>query len=266
MLDHNLHRSSKPDRWLITPSTNHAPTPPRVTAMAWLGLAVLAIAVAAGIVAAVSITRPSCATAATWIETISVQEKAGKWAIAADNAQTALTTDNLCEGDRLTLANMAVSDMLQGLSATAINSADLSAQQTAVDSYENIKRFAKEQGVGVPKSPYQVAEAASVAGQFLLAKLAFEEALAQGDVATIDQSQARFYHSILYNLGWWWPRAKSGNKFQDGLALLSAADQVDRRWKLSIGLAGAELRQLIVGDANWPPPAQSALLDQNPIQ
>lgn len=203
----------------------------------------------------------ACRPAADWLETITGQERAAQWQVAATNAQTALRAPGLCASDRKVLAGKAVADGLEALFAERFAPDDVAAQRQSVDRYQGLKRLAQAYGVPFP-SARQVAGRAYDVGQFLLAKLAFEEALERGEVTTSDQGQVQFYYSTLYNLGAWWAETASGATQTEGFRLLAAANQIDRHYRIGNGLAWARLRELVGPDeGRWPAPAATPLLD-----
>ncbi len=205
--------------------------------------------------------RPVCRSAADWLETITQQERAAQWQVAATNAQTALSAPGLCDTDRKVLAEKAVADGLEALFAERFAPDDVAAQRQSVDRYQGLQRLAQEHQVRFP-SARQVAGRAYDVGQFLLAKQAFEEALERGEVTTSDQAQVQFYYSTLYNLGAWWAETASGATRSEGLRLLAAANQIDRQYRIGNGLAWARLRELVGPDERqWPAPAATPLLD-----
>lgn len=205
--------------------------------------------------------RPACRSAADWLETITGQERAAQWQVAATNAQTALSAPGLCDRDRKVLAGKAVADGLEALFAQRFAPDDLAAQRQSVDRYQGLQRLAQAYDVPFP-SARQVAGRAYDVGQFLLAKQAFEEALERGEITMADQAQVQFYYSTLYNLGVWWAETASGATRSEGLRLLAAANQIDRQYRIGNGLAWARLRELVGPDERgWPAPAASPLLD-----
>ncbi len=205
--------------------------------------------------------RPACRSAADWLETITGQERAAQWQVAATNAQTALQAPGLCANDRTILAQKAVADGLEALFAERFAPDDLVAQHQSVARYQGLQRLAQAYNVPFP-SARQVAGRAYQVGQFLLAKRAFEEALEHGEVTTSDQAQVQFYYSTLYNLGAWWAETTSGATRSEGLGLLAAANLIDRRYRVGNGLAWAKLRELLGPDeSRWPAPAATPLLD-----
>jgi len=204
---------------------------------------------------------PACTPASAWLETIAIQERAAQWRIAATNAQTALLAPGLCTSDRKVLAEKAVADGLEALFGERFAPEDVAAQQQVVDRYQSLKRLAEEYAVLTP-SARQIADRAYQVGQFLLAKLAFEEALERSEVTTTDQAQVLFYYSTLYNLGVWWAGTASGDARSEGLRLLAAANQIDRRYHIGNGLAWGKLRELLGPDERqWPAPTETPLLD-----
>lgn len=204
---------------------------------------------------------PACTPASAWLETITIQERAAQWQVAATNAQTALSSPGLCPGDRKVLAEKAIADGLEALFGERFAPEDVAAQHAAVERYQSLSRLAQEHAVPIP-SARQVADRAYQVGQFLLAKVAFEEALERGEVTATDQGQVQFYYSTLYNLGTWWAKAAHGATRAEGLGLLAAANAIDRRYQIGNGLAWAKLRELLGPDERqWPRPAASPLLE-----
>jgi hypothetical protein len=204
--------------------------------------------------------RPS---AATYLEIITRQEEQAQWDAAFATAQTALTDPALTPADQQALAEHAVAAGLNALWATKAAPADPQAQRRAVERVVTLRRLAATYDVAVPLTNRQLAERAYQVALFRLAKEAFEQALAGGEVTTTDQLQVQFYASTLYNLGF--HEATAGQDAatrDDGLRLLLAAYRIDLAYQLGSGLAWGALTQLLGPDERrWTiTPAPTPLL------
>lgn len=211
-----------------------------------------------------AVAPPPCAALPDTVALLGQLEREGKWAIAATTAETALTAPDLCPELRRALAARAVADGLEDLFATQFAPTDVAAQRAAVDRYHALRRLARERGVDFP-SGRQIAGRAYAIGQFLLARVAFEEAVAAGEVTLADQTQAQFYSSTLYNLGTRWADAVDAPTRADGLRLLATGLAVDRRYCVGHGEAWGRLRALLGPEETaWPAPIETPLLATTP--
>jgi len=199
------------------------------------------------------------ADVSSYLTIITTEERAGQWKIAAINAESAIRQGGFAPADMQSLKEHAIDDKLRALAAETFPAADAGAQQQAVDDYDSDKRLAQEYGQPI-ESLIGVAQDAYSTGHFLLAKTAFEDALARGDISLTDQLQVKFYCSTLYNLGWWYAERGATSDIRDlGLAYLSASYAIDNRYQVGSGAAWGELTKLL-GPQGWPPPAQTPLL------
>lgn len=206
---------------------------------------------------------PDRHSAATYLAVINRQEEQSLWEAACVTAQTALTDPALSRADRATLATHAVADGLNALWATPAAPADEQVQQHAVDRVATLRGLATEYGIPVPLTNRQIAERAFQASLFLLAKLAFEDALAAAEITPTDQLQVQFYDSAIYNLGWHYATAgQNPATRQQGLRLLVGAYRIDVKFRLGNGLPWGALVQLLGPDErSWSvEPAPSPLL------
>lgn len=201
------------------------------------------------------------ADASGYLDAIIGEEKAGKWQIAANTAETAIDRGTFSPADTTSLKQHAIADELHALAAETFPAADANAQQQAVDEYQSVKRRGQAYGEPIP-SFRAVAEDAYNTGHFLLAKVAFEDALARGDISLNDQLQVKFYCSTLFNLGKWYAEHGATSEVRDqGLHYLSASFAIDNQYQIGSGAAWGELTTLLGPDeSRWPTPAASPLL------
>jgi len=199
------------------------------------------------------------ADVSSYLTIVTTEEQAGQWKIAATNAESAISHGGFAPTDLQSLKKHAIDDELRALAAETFPAADVGAQQHAVDDYETDKRLAQQYGQPI-ESLIGVAQEAYSTGHFQLAKTAFEDALARGDISVTDQLQVKFYCSTLYNLGWWYAEHGATSAIRDqGLADLSASYAIDNQYQVGSGAAWGELTKLL-GSNVWPAPAPTPLL------
>ncbi len=202
----------------------------------------------------------SCTPAGTYLDVIISQEQAGQYDLAASTAALALRNQGLCDSDRTSIASKAVADGLEAIQTEPFSPHDLQAQQAQADRFLALRQQAKQYNVAFP-TDLQVAQRAYSGGKFLLAQVAFDESFRSGRVTTTsDRELVRQYCSTLFNLGTWWVEA-GGNTRANGLRLLVASAEIDQRFRLGSGEASGSLLKILGPDTNWPPPADTPLLD-----
>jgi hypothetical protein len=208
-------------------------------------------------------TVSSCRSAANYQDIIDRQSQAADWQAAAATANTALGLPNLCQADKAGLTQQAVVAGLKVLYSEKFNPLDVAAQQQEVDRYLALKAQAHQAGVDFPTA-LQVSQDAYQIGQFLLAKVAVEEAFRmQAYKPEVQRDITRTYVSILFNLGSWYTTAQLGSDvYNRGMTLLAASHQLAVMYRTGQGEAGGKLRQLTGSDErSWPQPAETPLLD-----
>lgn len=209
-----------------------------------------------------AIPTPSCTGTTTYLEIIARQEQANHWEDAVATAEAALSDTHLCPADSKLLTARAVADGLKVLYNKPFAPLDVAAQQQEIDRYLSLRERAHDAQVAFD-SPLQVAGQAYQIGQFPLARVAVEQALAAGDYRPeLDRATTRMYISTLYNLGSWYSQAPAGSEvYQEGLAWLAASHQLALHYQTGQAEAAMLLRQLVgQEEASWPTPAPTPLL------
>lgn len=205
-------------------------------------------------------TVDDCPGIDVYLKVITDQETNGKWQQAADNAASALNDPNLCKEDRPILAQKYVTNAMEALYAAPF-SPDKADQEDSVKRYQSIVRSAARYGSELP-SPLSVAQRAVQGGKFLLGKSAWDDALQEGSFSTDDISLVDAYADNLTSIGKWWTTEGSPN-YQEGLACLSAANQITLKYKTGDREAWGILKQLLGNDEKaWPDPIDTPLLNR----
>jgi hypothetical protein len=203
---------------------------------------------------------PPCPSIASWQAAVLAAERRADWQVAAADAQLGLLTPHLCAPSRRALTASLVADRLQVMEDTYVPPYDQTAQGQEGDGYHTLRHLARRFGVPMP-SPLQVADSAYRSGHMALARAAWEDALAAGEVTIDDVSAVRFYDSTLYNIAFWW--VKPGNPpavRQSGLRLLVTAARIDACFRLGSGQPAQLLTQLVGPESYWPQPSSSPVL------
>jgi hypothetical protein len=205
---------------------------------------------------------PSCTSAAAYLDAIVLAEKLSQWEQAASTAALAYQLADLCAADKQALAEKVVAAGVEALFSQKLPSyADVAAQQQQVETFHQLKHRAAATHVAFP-TDIQVAFRAYQGGQFLLAKIAFEEAFTAGTFTTADHALVQAYCSTVFNLGWHWTAEGSGQTQQDGLALLVTANAIDETYQVGSRAAWGELHRRLGDERTWPATAPSPLLQQ----
>jgi hypothetical protein len=191
----------------------------------------------------------------TYRDTFNQQKEAGKWEAAAGIANAALATDTLC--NRKTWTGLAITAELEVLFARKPAILDVADQEQQVAAYQRLRLRAAQAAVPFP-SHTDIAERAYTAGQYLLAKTAFEDAFRAGDFTTANDPILRRYAIALYFLGDQYAKG-SGVTHEQGLRLLVAADVIDSHTHAEPQMAQAELRT-ILGKHPRPKPADTPIV------
>lgn len=205
---------------------------------------------------------PSCTAATNYVEIITRQEQANRWEEAVATAEAGLADTRLCSSDSKLLTARAVADGLKVLYNKPFGPLDVAAQQQEIDRYLSLRERARAAQVPFD-TPLQVAGQAYQIGQFPLARVAVEQALAEGDYRPeVDRATTRMYISTLYNLGSWYTQAPMGSElYHQGLAWLAASHQLALKYQTGQGEAAMLLRQLAgQQESQWPAPATTPLL------
>jgi hypothetical protein len=188
---------------------------------------------------------PNCPSIAPYVNIILAHEQAGRWNDAATTAEGALEVSGLCDSDRRTLTQHAITSGMKELYTHPFRPLDRTDQQQVVDRYLALKQRAHDANVAID-TPLQVASNAYAISQFHLTRVAIEEALKDGSFRPeLDRDITRLYVSALYGLGKWYTTADSNNPlYQEGLRWLEASRRVSSKYQIGDGEAAMLLSQL----------------------
>ncbi len=204
---------------------------------------------------------PSCVSGQQQLVLIEDLERRGDWRQAANIANAALNLDCLTTADRRLLTEKAIGDGLKALMEASHRKTDTVQHQQLVDQYLALQQRAQDAGVPVIPA-LQFAEEAHGRSQFLLAKVAIEQALQAGEYQPqVHRDITRLYVSALYGLCHWYTTAPLGSEtYQSGLAYCVASNEVADAFCTGQGEAATRLNELIGSDhRSWPTPAETPL-------
>jgi hypothetical protein len=204
---------------------------------------------------------PSCASGQPQLVLINDLERRGDWTQAASVANAALNLQGLCEGDRPVLTEKAVAAGLKALMEAPHRKTDRAQHQQLVDQYLALQVRARDAGISIMPA-LQFAEEAYGRSQFLLSKVAIEQALEAGNYQPdVHRDVTRLYISSLYGLCYWYTTDMQGSEtYQHGLSYCAASDQLANTFCTGQGEAATKLNELVgVDRQRWPQPAKSPL-------
>jgi hypothetical protein len=202
----------------------------------------------------------ACPSIASFVEVITSYERQARWALAASTAQTALRTPGLCVADRASLGQKAVLLGGEALFEQPPKLEDVAGQRRIATAYGDLKVLARQSGLETP-APLAIAQTASDHRLFLLATLAYADALASGDASAADRDVVRADYTAQYNLGLTWARAADPAQHQEGLARLATACRIAERNGLDSPDACNQLQVLVGARSKWPAPLADPLSD-----
>ncbi len=185
----------------------------------------------------------------------------GDWVQAATIANVTLDVADLCDRDRRPLTQQAVSSVWKALLQEKFRPLDVDGQQSMVDRYLALQARARDAGVEFPSS-LQSAEEAYSRSQFLLAKVAVEQALAAAEYQPeLDRDITHMYVSTLYGLCAWYTTAEQGSElYQHGLAYCVASNELAEQFCTGQGEAATTLNSQLTSDRQrWPEAARTPL-------
>lgn len=196
------------------------------------------------------------------VDAILAAMKTSRWQEAATIAEGALTKEGLRDEDHKLLVQYAVTCGLKVLYLQHFEPLNQTQHQRMVDTYLALK--ARTQGANVEiDPPLVVASEAFSHSQFLLARIAFEEALKDKSFnPEVDRDITHTYVSTLYGLGEWYTTAEPNSPlYQQGLRYLSASHLVAVKYQTGQGQAAMRLQQLVSdNEEQWPAPVAVPLL------
>lgn len=209
----------------------------------------------------VSTPTPSCIDAQSQLVLVEDLERRGDWQQAANVANAALNLQGLCDVERYVLTEKAVAAGLKALMDAPHRKTDLAQHQQLVDQYLAFQARARDAGISIMPA-LQFAEEAHGRSQFLLAKVAIEQALQAGEYQpNVHRDVTRLYISSLYGLCYWYTTDMPGSEtFQQGLSYCAASDLLADAFCTGQGEAATKLDELVGTDRQrWPQPAASPL-------
>lgn len=193
----------------------------------------------------------ACPSVASFLDVMTSYERQARWGLAASTAQTALHTPDLCDADRTSLGQKAVTLGREALFEQPPAPEDVPGQRRVATAYADLKVLATQYQQPQP-APLAIAQSAYDYRLFLLATVAYADAFANGDSSAQDREVVRADYSAQYNLGLIWSRRTDGLQRQEGLARLATACQIDERQQLNSREACNQLLTLVGPRTRWP--------------
>jgi hypothetical protein len=231
---------------MLTGRPNPAPVPAPAPAQAQLEVPVVAAA--------------PCPSVASFFEVIASDERQARWGLAASTAQTALRTTGLCSADRAVLAQKLVGLSREALFEQPPAPEDAPGQRRVATAYADLKTLATQLAVQ-PPAPLPIAQSAYDNRLFLLATVAYADALTNGDSSAQDRSVVRADYAAQYNLGLVWSQRADATQRQDGLARLATACRISEQNQLGSPEACTALQAQLGARTRWPQPLADPLID-----
>jgi hypothetical protein len=196
----------------------------------------------------------------SFLDVIASDERQARWGLAASTAQTALRTAGLCSSDRAALAQKLVGLSREALFEQPPAPEDAPGQRRVATAYADLKTLATQLAVQ-PPPPLPIARSAYDNRLFLLATVAYADALTNGDSSTEDRDVVRADYAAQYNLGLIWSQRADATQRQDGLARLATACRISERNQLGSPEACTQLQALLGARTRWPQPLADPLID-----
>ena len=213
------------------------------------------------VVAPVAAMPPAtCPAVASFLDVIASYERQARWTLAATTARTALRTPGLCAADRAALGQKLVSLSREALFEQPPPPEDAPGQRRVASAYADLKTLASQYGVQ-PPAPLPIAQSAYDNRLFLLATVAYADAVTNGDASTQDREVVRAEYAAHYNLGLIWAQRSDVAQRQEGLARLATACRIDERNQLNSPEACNELQILVGPRTRWPAPLAGPFID-----
>jgi hypothetical protein len=212
---------------------------------------------------AMEATTPECPSVASFLDVIASYERQARWGLAASTAQTALRAPGLCDADRTALGQKLVTLSREALFEQPPAPEDAPGQRRVATAYADLKTLASQYGVR-PPAPLPIARSAYDNRLFLLATVAYADALTNGDSSAEDRDVVRADYAAQYNLGRIWAQRSDVVQRQEGLARLATACRIDERNQLGSGEACHQLQVLVGARALWPTPLSDPLVGGAP--
>ncbi len=202
----------------------------------------------------------TCPSVASFLDVIASDERQARWGLAASTAQTALRTAGLCTTDRTVLAQKLVGLSREALFEQPPAPEDAPGQRRVATAYADLKTLATQLAVQ-PPPPLPIARNAYDNRLFLLATVAYADALTNGDSSVEDRDVVRADYTAQYNLGLIWSQRADATQRQDGLARLATACRISERNQLSSPEACNALQATLGPRTRWPQPLSDPLID-----
>ena len=201
-----------------------------------------------------------CPSIASFLEVIATYELQAHWNLAATTAQTALRTPGLCTDERTALGRKLVALSREALFEQPAPPEDVPGQRRVVAAYADLKSLVNQYGLQ-PPPPLPIAQSAYDHRLFLLATVAYADALANGEVSAQDREVVRADYAAQYNLGLTWAQRSDAAQRQEGLARLATACRIDEQDRLGSRDACSALERLVGPRTRWPTPLNDPLID-----
>src|SRR5262249_16286982 len=136
------------------------------------------------------------------------------------------------------------------------------AQARVVNQYEALRAKAREAAIPID-SDVAIAKRAFAISQFLWAKAALENALAEHTFnPAVHRDLTQLAVSTCYSLGAWYTTApKDSQLYREGLSWLATSQALSAKFHTGQGEAASKLRELVSPrERDWPAPATTPLL------
>jgi hypothetical protein len=209
-------------------------------------------------VAAPATATVACPSVASILDVIASYERQARWGLAVSTAQTALRTPGVCQLDRVALGQKLVALSREALFEQPPTPDDAPGQRRVATAYADLKTLAPQYGVD-PPAPLPIARSAYDHRLFLLATLAFADALASGDSSTQDRDVVQADYAAQYNLGLAWSQSTDLAQHQEGMARLATACRINQQNHLGSPEACNKLQSALGSTTNWPAPLPDPL-------
>jgi hypothetical protein len=202
----------------------------------------------------------ACPSVASFFEVIASDERQARWGLAASTAQTALRTAGLCTADRTVLAQKLVGLSREALFEQPPAPEDAPGQRRVATAYADLKTLATQLAVQ-PPAPLPIAQSAYDNRLFLLATVAYADALTNGDSSAQDRTVVRADYAAQYNLGLVWSQRADATQRQDGLTRLATACRISEQHQLGSPEACSALQAQLGARTRWPQPLPDPLIN-----
>jgi hypothetical protein len=205
---------------------------------------------------------PSGPDITSYVDLIEASMRAGRYREAATTAEAALRVEGLRDADRRVLTGYIVTAGMKDIYTQPSRPLDRDGQQHLVDTYLSLVERAKGAGVAID-TPLQVATSAFASSQFPLARVALEQAVADGSFTpSTERDTVKLYVSTLYGLGAWYTTAQEDSPlYKEGIRWLVTSDRVADFYETGQSEAEAKLGEAGLTDpATWPTPFETPLL------